>query len=174
MLKLSDTFLSAPVLSLRTGGPIGTALEPIINPNNLKIEGWYVQDKFSKDRLVLLTQDVREILPKGIAINDHEVLSRPDELVRLKEIVEHNFKLIDKYVTTESGKKIGKVTDYAVEVDSMFVQKIYVGQSIVKSLGGGTLSIDRTQITEITDRRIVIEDPTDKAALKAPSPSPAS
>ena len=174
MLKLSETFLSVPVLSLRTGGPVGTLIEPIINPNNLKVEGWFVEDRFNKDRVVLLAQDVRDILPQGIAVNDHEVLSKPDELVRLKEILEYDFKLAGKYVTTESGQKVGKVSDYAVETESMFVQKIYVGQSILKSFGGGSLSVDRSQIIEITNRRIVIEDPVNKARVKATSPSPAS
>lgn len=173
MLKLSATFSSVPVVSLRTGGPVGTALEPVINPNNLKIEGWYVQDRFNKDKLVLLSQDVRDFLPQGIAVNDHEVLSPPEDLVRLKEVMKHKFKPIGKYVTTESDKKIGKVSDYAVETESMFIKKLYVSQSILKDFSGGTLSIDRTQIIEITDRRIVIEEPADKAGVKAPSPSPA-
>ncbi len=174
MLKLSETFISVPVLSLRTGGQIGSIIEPIINPNNLKIEGWYVEDRFNKDRTILLVQDIRDILPQGIAINDHEVLSKPDELIRLKEILDYDFKLIGKYVTTESGRKVGKVSDYAVETESMFIQKIYAAQSIIKSFGGGSLSIDRSQIIEITNRRIVIEDLSDKARIKAASPSPAA
>jgi hypothetical protein len=40
----------------------------------------------------------------------------------------------------------------------MYVQKIYVAQSIIKSLTGGSLSIDRTQINEITPRRIIINE----------------
>jgi sporulation protein YlmC with PRC-barrel domain len=174
MLKLSETFISAPVLSLRTGGPIGSVIQPIIDPNNLKIEGWYVQDQFNKDKLVLLSQDIRDILPQGFAINDHEVLSQPEELIRLKEIMEHNFELPGKYVTNSSDKKFGKVTDYAVETNSMYIQKIYVGQSLIKNFSGGTLSVDRSQIIEITNRRIIIEDPVEKAGIKATSPSPAA
>jgi uncharacterized protein YrrD len=174
MLKLSESFLSAPVLSLRTGSPIGSIVGPIINPNNLKVEGWYVEDGFSKDKLILLTQDIRDILPQGLAVNDHEVLSEPEELVRLKEVMDYKFELVGKYVTTTADKKIGKVSDYAIETESMFVKKIYVGQSIIKNFSGGTLSIDRTQIVEITNRRIVIEEPENRAGVKAPSPSPAN
>jgi sporulation protein YlmC with PRC-barrel domain len=174
MLKLSETFISAPVLSLRTGGPIGTVLQPIINPNNLKIEGWYVEDRFNKGKLVLLSQDIRDILPQGFAVNDHEVLSQPDDLVRLKEVMEHAFELPGKYVTNSRDKKFGKVTDYAVETNSMYIQKIYVGQSLIKNFSGGTLSVDRSQIIEITNRRIIIEDPVEKAGIKATSPSPAA
>ena len=73
-------------MSLRTGGVIGTATSMIVNPNNLKVEGWYVTDRYSKDQLILVASEVREMLERGIAVNDHEVLSRPDELIRLQPI----------------------------------------------------------------------------------------
>ena len=55
-------------------------------------------------------------------------------------------------------QKIGKVSDYAVETDSMYVQKIYVSRSILRNLASGSLSIDRTQIVEIKNDRIIIND----------------
>lgn len=170
MLKLSDAMTNVSVMSLRTGGQIGTAAQMIINPNNLKIEGWYVDDKFSGQRLVLLSGDVRDVVPQGLAINDYEVLSDADELIRLKSILEINFELIGKQVRSQNGKKYGKVTDFAVESSSLIIKKIYASQAIVKSLSGGSLSIDRTQIIEITNSAIIIEDPTvkDKSPATAP------
>lgn len=159
MLKLKDTFIGAPVLSLRTGGQIAQVQKPIINPNNLKIEGWYVQDIFNNEQLILLSQDIRDFLPQGFAVNDHEVLTPPTELIRLKDILEQNFDLSGKDVTTTDNKRVGKVSDYAVETKSLYIQKLYASQSILKSLSGGSLSIDRSQIIEITNKRIVIEDP---------------
>src|SRR4051812_1014923 len=84
MLQLSASLLNKSVLSLRTGSPIATITGPVINPDNLKIQGFYCQDSFSKRTLVLLYQDIREIAAKGYIVNDHEVLVDPDELVRLK------------------------------------------------------------------------------------------
>jgi sporulation protein YlmC with PRC-barrel domain len=169
MLKLSNTLLNKPVLSLRTGTPIATIVAPIINPNSLKIEGFYCDDRFNKARLVLLYQDIREMLPQGFIVNDHDVLTEPDELVRLKDVLELNFNLIGKQVETINKEKIGKVTDYATETETMFVQKIYVSQSILKSLSGGSLSIDRTQINEITPRRIIINELLKTAPVSAPA-----
>jgi len=40
----------------------------------------------------------------------------------------------------------------------MFVQKIYVSQSIMKSFSGGALSIDRSQIVEISSSKIIVKD----------------
>lgn len=159
MLQLSQSLLNQPVMSLRTGGQVATATTPIINPNNLKIEGWYCQDRFSKSTLILLGQDVRDIIKQGLVINDHDNLSDPDELVRLKDILDLNFELLGKPAFTDHNQRIGKVADYAVEIETLYIQKIYLSQSLVKSFSGGTLSVDRQQIVEITNRKIVILDP---------------
>ncbi len=159
MLRLSGSLLNQSVLSLRTGGQIAVITGTIINPNNLKVEGFYCQDsKDKKKQLVLLYKDIRDIIAKGIVVNDHEVLSEPDELVRLKDIMNLRFELMGKQVLTVSKQRIGKVNDYAVETETMYVQKLYVGQSLIKSFTGGSLSVDRTQIVEITNRKIVIQD----------------
>lgn len=135
-------------------------LAAIINPNNLKIEGFYCQDnRNKKQRVVLLSQDIRDIVPQGLVINDQEVLSHPEELVRLKDIMSINFELIGKPVYSFSKERLGKVSDYAVEIETMYVQKIYVAQSVIKNLSGGALAVDRNQILEITNRKIVIQDP---------------
>ncbi|MEO5627376.1 MAG: hypothetical protein ABIQ89_00610 [Candidatus Saccharimonadales bacterium] len=159
MLQLSNSLIDQPVMSLRTGGQVATATSPIINPNNLKIEGWYCQDKFSKSTLVLLSQDVRDIIKQGLVINDHDNLSDPAELVRLKDVLAVNFELLGKSVFTINKQRLGKVTDYAVELESLYIQKIYLSQSLIKSFSGGNLGVDRNQIIEITNRKIVIEDP---------------
>jgi len=158
MLQLSRGLLNKSVLSLRTGSPIATVTGAIINPNNLKIEGFYCQDRFDKKQLILLYQDIRDMLPQGYVVNDHDVLSEPNELVRLKDILALNFALIGKQVVTVGKQKVGKVDDYAAETETMYIQKIYVSQSIMKSFTGGSLSIDRSQINEITPRRVIINE----------------
>lgn len=173
MLQLSGSLLNRPIMSLRTGGPVATTISAIINPNNLKIEGFYCQDNRDKKRLVLLYQDIRDVIGRGLVIDDHEALVDPHELVRLKDIMQINFDLIGKPVVTVSKHKVGKVNDFAVETSSMYIQKIYVSQSLIKSFTGGNLSVDRTQIVEITNRRIVIQDLLNTAKAEE-SPAPAT
>jgi sporulation protein YlmC with PRC-barrel domain len=158
MLQLSGSLLSKPVLSLRSGGPVARIVSPIFNPNNLKIEGFYCDDTIDKKRLVLLYQDIREFSQQGFIIDDHDVLAQPHELVRLKRLINLNFELLKKPVETTSKEKIGKVSDYAVETTTMYVQKLYVSRSIIRNLTGGGLSIDRSQIVEITNSRVIIND----------------
>lgn len=174
MLQLSKALINRPVMSLRTGGQVATATAPIINPNNLKIEGWYCIDRFSKEPLILLSQDVRDVINQGVVINDHEVLAPPDELIRLKPILELQFELLGKPVFTTSKRRIGKLNDYAVDMPSLYVKKLYVSQSIMKSLSGGSLSVDRDQVIEITERKVIIADPLQTTKVKtSPLTAPA-
>ena len=172
MLQLSEALVNKPILSLRTGGPIGQTIEPIINPNNLKIEGFYCQDRFSKQQLILLTQDIREQSLNGYIVNDHDVLTDPSELVRLTEILRLNFKLKDLTVVTTNKKRLGKVSDYALDSEVMYIQKIYVGQNLLKSFSGGQLSIDRSQIVEITLKKIIVLDPLQPKHSEIPATAP--
>ncbi|HSX17400.1 MAG TPA: hypothetical protein VLH86_04865 [Patescibacteria group bacterium] len=158
MLQLSGTLINQPVLSLRIGRPIATTLGPVINPNNLKIEGFYCQEVKTRKSRILLSQDIRDIMPQGIVVNDQDALSDPDELVRLNDILQLGFDVLGKPVETTGKEKIGKVSDYAVEVDGLFIQKLYVTQSIFKSFSGGNLGVDRSQIVEITNKSIIIND----------------
>ena len=167
MLQLSASLINKPILSLRTGGPIARVVSPIFNPANLKIEGFYCDDG-SRAQLILIYQDIREFSPQGLIVNDHDVLSTSEDLVRLQRILEYEFELLGKPVETTSGQKVGKVSDYAFETTSMYVQKLYVSQSFLKNLANGSLSIDRSQIIEVTSRRIVIQD------LLQVTPSPAA
>jgi sporulation protein YlmC with PRC-barrel domain len=158
MLQLSGTILNKPVLSLRSGGPIATIIAPIVNPDNLKIEGFYCDDRFNKEQLILLCQDIREVMLEGLAVNDQDVLTEPSELIRLKKILDIDYSVVGKQVETASHQRIGKVSDYAIETNSMYVQKLYVSRSILKSLNTGSISIDRSQVIETTNRRIIIQD----------------
>ena len=171
---MSESLLNRPVVSLRSGGPIAVAAEPIINPHNLKILGWWCKGRGSQ--LVLLSEDVREILPTGLAVNDEDDLASPDDLVRHRELLNIRFQLIDKMVKTKR-KKLGKVSDYSYN-DGLFVQKLYVARSLVKVFAAeDTLIIDRTQILEVTDDYILVRDTeikvTEEELARAPNVVPA-
>jgi hypothetical protein len=158
MLQLSRSLLSIPVLSMRLGGPIATAVEPIINPHNLKILGWWCSVPKSKVQLILLVDDIREVLPEGLAVDDEAVLSEPNELIRHQEVLGTHFHLLDKEVRTKRGK-LGKVSDYAYDSGGFVINKLYVSRPLTKLLAQeDTLIVDRSQIIEITDKFILVRD----------------
>lgn len=157
MLYMSKSLYGRSVLSLRSGGQIAIAVEPILNPHNLKIMGWWCGPRGDRGSSVLLAEDVREITPRGLAVNDEDVLSVPEDLVRHQEILGIKFQLIDKAVRTKR-QKLGKVSDFSYN-DGMFVQKLYVARPVTKIFSSqDTLLIDRTQILEVTDNYILVRD----------------
>ena len=158
MLKMSGSLINQPIMSLRSGGAIGTAIGPIINPHNLKILGWWCKSPSVSGQSILLTDDVREIMPSGLAVNDEAALSLPNDLVRHREILDIHFQLMGKAVKTKH-QKLGKLSDYSYDEASLFVQKLYVARSLVKVFSTeDTLIIDRSQILEVTDTYILVEE----------------
>lgn len=164
MLMLSKSLVNQPVMSLRSGSQVAVAVGPIINPHNLKILGWWCRAAGGK-RLVLLSEDVREVMPSGLAVNDEDDLSAPEDLVRHSEILGIEFDLLDKPVKTKR-QKLGKVSDFSYN-EGMFVQKLYVARPLHKVFSAeDTLIIDRTQILEVTDHYILVRDTEVKATAE--------
>jgi sporulation protein YlmC with PRC-barrel domain len=158
MLLMSKSLYNQQVMSLRLGSPIAVAVEPIINPHNLKILGWWCKKPGATKQQVLLAEDVREILDKGLAINDDDALSHSDDLVRHNDILSIHFQLINKAVKTKH-QKLGKVSDYAYDTEAMMVQKLYVARPLTKIFASeDTLIIDRNQIIEVSDHYILVRE----------------
>lgn len=158
MLYLSTQLSNLPVLSLQLVGRIGTVTEPIINPNNLHIDAFYCQSSGSKSNLVLLDIHIRELSFKGMVIDNQQALSEPKDLVRLQPILDIGFQLLGKQVVS-GKKKMGKVTEYAFDNQSLFIQKIYVQPSIWQGINQHRLIYDRNSIVEVTDTQIVVSGP---------------
>jgi hypothetical protein len=167
---MSGSLLNRPVISLRSSQQIAVALGPIINPHNLNILGWWCKTPGNGGNMVLLADDVRESNARGLAVNDDDALSSPDELARHKETLDINFQLIDKTVKTKRSK-LGKVHDFSYN-DGMFVQKLYVARSLVKVFASeDTLIVDRTQILEVTDDHILVRDTDVKETAEGLAPA---
>lgn len=144
-------------MSLQVGGQIARLERPLINPNNLQILGFYVSGALHGGK-ILLTSDIRELSDLGALVDHEDKLSNVEDLVRLRDIIEIDFQLIDKPVVTLRGKRMGKVIDYIVDDVSFMVQKIHIKQSVLKNWAADQLVVHRSQIVEVTDKKIVIKD----------------
>ena len=102
-------------------------------------------------------------------MNDFDVLAEPEELIRLHKIIEIGFEPLGKQVVTTTKQKVGKVTDYATDMETMYIQKIYVSQPLFKNFTGGNLGIDRNQIHEVTPKKIIIQELLKTAPAAAPA-----
>lgn len=173
MLFLSNKFLNEPIVSINAGAEVGTVTEMIINPHKLSVDAFYVLSRATGES-VLHVEDIRGFGPQGLLIDHEEQLMDLKDLIRLQEIAKIHYNPIGKKVVTKNKQKIGKVVDFIIDTESFKIKKIHVQQSVFKNLQSSALVIDRTQIVEITDDKIIvrstaIKNPA-KGTLRANSP----
>ncbi len=161
MLFFGSSFHDTKLFSIRSGGPIGTIAKPIINPNNLHIDGFFASAMNGQNEGVIVDMDVRDLSHKGLVIDNHEDITESSELVRLQPIIAINFELIGKSVYA-GRMRIGKVEDYVLDTKSLFIVKLYVQPSLLK-ISAGQMIFDRQSIIEVTDKKIVVSGPEQKA-----------
>lgn len=157
MLLLNSQLNNVSVMSLQTGASLGTAHEPIIDPRKLQIIAFYIAGPRIQATSVIHTDDIREFGPLGFIVNGADSIMELDEdLVRLREVIDFKFSLLGKTVVDDRKKRIGKVTEYTLESDGFVIQKLHVGQSLMKNIASSNLIIHRSQIIEITDYLIIV------------------
>lgn len=158
MLALRNRLLDVPVMSLQTGSELARTSDYIIDPHSLKIVALYVLDDQAADGPTILhVSDIREVSELGFIVDSSQVLMATDDLVRLQEIIDLNFEPINMPVFEESGKKLGKVSDFAFEPDSFVIQQLHTHQSFLRNITTASNIIGRQQIVAITADRIIVK-----------------
>ncbi len=70
-----------------------------------------------------------------------------------------NKQLVNLKAETESGKQLGKVESFNIDIDSQSVLEYNIKPAnVIKSLIKKDLIISRGQVIEITDKKIIVED----------------
>jgi hypothetical protein len=173
MLVRKDSIIDVPIMGLDMGVEIARTEQPIIDPRYLKIYAFYCHGPhLDHDPSVLHVEDIREISELGFIVNGPMNLMSPDDLVRLKEVMDFNFVLEGKMVVDDHRQKIGKVANYIVDTSSFQIMQLSVTPGLWKSIGTTEIQIGRQQIVEITEKEIVVKAPTEKVQVRAAAPAP--
>ncbi len=162
MLRFINEFENQPVMSLRGGRRISTTLEPLLNPHKLRVEGLFCEDRASGVDKILLMEDVREFSDVGLIVDSEENLMDPADLVRLEDIMQMNFTMVGKRLVTQSGKKLGRVEDFAIDDVSYRIEKIYARPTALKTLSTNDYIISRRQIASVNHDEVIVKDATVK------------
>lgn len=85
--------------------------------------------------------------------------------------------LINLPVETKSNEFLGKIVDLEIDIESYNIRKLQVKSSnLIRGLFEGVLIIDQSQIHEITQEKIIVEDGAkkvkDKKTLNIQLPDP--
>ncbi|MBP5204845.1 hypothetical protein IKG12_02765 [Candidatus Saccharibacteria bacterium] len=170
MLMDINRLIGYPVLSLHVSGMIAKVTEPIIDPDNLKIVAFFVTGPDvgnGEHGDILQVDDIREFSELGMVIDSIDEFVNADDIVKLRDIINLNFSLIDKKVETKKKTKLGKVTSYTVNPDDFIVQQIIVQRPLMKSFLDPELTISRSEIVKVDDEKVTVRDEEKKIMERA-------
>ena len=169
MLIDGSRLINCPILSLHVSGKIAQVVEPVVDPNDLKIIAFKVEGPLVGREAgnVLPVHSIREFSRLGMIIDSIDELVEEEEVINIKNILELNFSLVGLKVQTKKGEKLGKVADFSVEPESWQIQQIIVQRPWLKSFLDPELIISRQRIANVDDYTITITDEHEKPKTKA-------
>lgn len=160
MILDASKLIGFRILSLRSGGVISTIESIIVDPNDLKILGFFLnKNTVSFDSGAILdVRSVREFSHLGMIIDSDEELLNVGDVVKIDEMVKLNFQPIHFKVKTQNKTNVGTVIDYTIDVNDFYIQQLTVKRPILKSFIDPELIINRSEILEINDEAIIVKD----------------
>lgn len=174
MLINGSQLINCPILSLHVGGEIARVVEVIVDPDNLRVIAFRAEGRMVSDEEdILPIASVREFSRLGMVIDSVDELVGADDIIRIKEILQLNFALPGLKVVTRKNSKLGKVSDYTVEIGGWYIQQIIVQRPVMKALFDPELRIARTQVVEVDDYKIIVKDEHEKVKSKVAQVAPA-
>ena len=167
MLILASKLDNTPVMGLQTGSQLATVGTPVINPANLQILAYNLENNsYSDEPMLVRIAELRELSRFGFIVDSGEDFILPTDVIKIKEIIDLNFNLSGMKVVDENGEKIGKISDFTISLDNFTVQQLIVRRPLLKSFNTSELTIHRNQITSIDDDKITIKSETEKKSIK--------
>jgi uncharacterized protein YrrD len=171
MLLTGSQLIGTPIMSLQTGKELARTKAAVIDPHNLTVIAYQIEGQhLDYDPSFLRIADMRELGSLGMIVDSSDEFVEPDDIINDKPVYELGFVLDGKHVIDDRKKKIGKVIDYTIDVDSFVIQQLTVKRPLLKSFNDDELLVHRSQIIEVNDTTIVISSGKIKSTIQA-SPS---
>lgn len=166
MLVYRSRLIGTPVLSVQAGGAIASLSDPIVDPDNLKILGFFLSNSAANAiNNILDTSSVREYSQYGVVVDNADEFVGREDVIKIKKVLDLNFNLIGLKVETKKGTNLGKIIDFTATSDDFTIQQIIVKRPTLKSFIDPELTIHRREIVEITDDKVIVKD--EEKVLKA-------
>ena len=150
-------------MSLQTGGRLAVTKRAIIDPRNLMILAFELDGPhLDQTPSFLVVQDIREISSMGLIVDSNDEFVGLGDVIKVKEVYDFNFELLNIVVKTQKGKKLGKIMGFSIEPGSFMIKQLNVRRPLLKSLTDTELLIDRSQIIEISNEAVIVKDEEEK------------
>lgn len=163
--KQYTTLLGNPIVNSQTGEELGEVYDVIIDVETGKLEAfWVKRGVLSGADKILSLHDVSEWKLK-VYVKDEDAIINPEEIIKVREIVQQNIHLYLHPVETLSGIKLGEVDD--IFFDSMTGQILQI--QVAKNFCGFKYNkklIAYTEIYEVNSKAVVLKDDYKYTSMK--------
>lgn len=169
MLTNASKMIGCPIMSLHVGGQIATVEQLIVDPNNLRVIALAVTG-IAKEKGVgniLDVTDIREFSKIGLIINSIDDLVLPDDVIKIRDVLALDFDLNGMNVKSKKGSRMGKIKDYVINPENFAVRQLIVQRPMLKAFLDPELTIDASQVVEITDYDVIVKDEISKIKKEA-------
>lgn len=134
MIIEAKKLIGLPVAAMDVRAKVGVVSEVLIAPENGKLLGFLVKvPGFFAPQKALTVSDIKNWDPKGLVTDSFENIVDPDEIVRIKEVLDKKIILIGLKAKTQSGKNLGVVDNFLVDTETETVIKYYLKDLLGKS-----------------------------------------
>ncbi|MEI6266809.1 MAG: PRC-barrel domain-containing protein [bacterium] len=160
MIKKSSELIGKPVILQREKAVVGLVKSFVIDPETGELVGLLVLEGFgSRNLKSLAIKDVTTITKEYFLIGSYENLGELDEIVRIKKVLDKKIGINKCNVYTVSGKFLGRVKDFSINLTFMRLEKIFVDSLWIISTARHYI-ISFNQIISIEPGKIIVEDAT--------------
>lgn len=165
MHVLASHIQGLPVISLQNGETIALIRRPIIEIAKFEVVALECNAARQYQRLAILPQDIRQLSDSHVLVESEEELVEPQEVIRLRQSIEKPFEPIGKLVVSELERRLGRITNYEINLENNRIQRLWVRPAKIKFWFGPEIAIDRTQIVDVTPKRVIVRDTVITASI---------
>ena len=148
-----------PVLDLETGEILGQVIDWMVQPVQQKIVAYILtQPTLWRKAQVIVPTDIVEYGPRMVVVRDKDALIAPDEVVGLSELLRDQANLVDFRAETESGKLLGTVKDFVIEIIGSTVQQYCIQPPTLMGSLQGEWILPANKVVRIEQHKIIFPD----------------
>lgn len=156
----TSSILGMPVYTLDRGRCLGSVKDVVYDSNNGRLIGVTIEEPgfFSPERRVLLFEDIQSIGRDAIMIEKRDALRRTERVPEVHRAVERRHSIKGKMLITESGNKLGSISDAYIDENSGHAVSYEVSHGVTGDIGSGRNYVSASQARTVGLDAIIVPD----------------
>lgn len=165
MLALVSQLVGRSVITFDDAQPLGVLRDPIIDPDNGKLVGYFLgYGPMHLKQGILAADDIAGYDPTRVVVHRSDVIRDLKEEPKIREILQRKLPVLAANVITESGQHLGRANDLLLDTELSMIIKYYVHSILSDRI------ISAEHVIAIEKRGIIVDDIATSSAAAAAEP----